>query len=163
MLDPSLVLGARGQQWISRATATLPGGLIRSSTLLASEITAANWLVLRHLRSPFSWRRFDDLGSHEDAAKARAVDIALETEHLVASGGLLAARRTETVDLLVQEGFSLEVRGAGEYGRLLAQLRAVIGLELAESLARRSRYLASPSSDGSTTIVVGDVGRGATR
>jgi hypothetical protein len=185
MLDPTLALTRRGQEWIRRATSHTPPPLLVSDTLMAAlasddqralAIYRSAW-VSGHPSWPHHISGVQRVRAHDDpmdevAAHLLAGDsgqrVAADTWYAINDGALLAARRTPTFDQLVQAGVRLVIEGRRKYLDVVDQLASEFAFELVYSLARRSRYFAvgpaacaDPGWDRSPAMLIYDAGVGA--
>jgi hypothetical protein len=171
VLDPSLWLGARGQQWIVRARREGAGDVLHvSPTLLdLDDLTLSYFSASRFgVRTPgrLVTTPAGYVPEHhiDGELPPLVAAVASETYSLLRGDGVLAARRGETMDLLVQLGVRAVVDGQASYLRMLGDLELLLGDDLVRALSRRTRYLAVSSTDqGEPILLIGDAGRWSIR
>lgn len=184
VLDPSHVLGRRGQQWLRRYVKT-PSGQVSTSYALVTELhSPAQPSPLQPLLSTY----FGGYGVEQFRFDASAVqlladtsrcrmhggevigrqlrDVVCETMGGVEDNGILGARRLETASLFVQHGGVFEMHGRAEYARLASEVVQIVGQPLADAFLRRSRFLGhwgGRGVAGEPLLVLADAGVGVTR
>lgn len=184
-LDPTLLLTRRGWEWVSRAHDQSCSAFGTSGNLLVA-IDQRDPAALRAYRPLLRFGRWDPWHGprtfqrpiqsvHFDPADevARRLvlagmggRIAADLWAALTEGGLLAARRFPTFDLLVQAEVRLVVEGGASYDRLTSLLEPEIRCDLAAALLRRTRYLAASTrllagfEHPQPTVLVSDAGPG---
>jgi hypothetical protein len=160
VIDPTLILVQRGRVWIERATGTTSMPLMTSKTLLDA-LACRDESALGTYR-PRGLFGYVDLPSPPSGLHGLAAPSPLDdavSECLLRSGRhghivadlwyalqedvWLIARRATTLDQLVQAGVRLIVEGHNGYLTAIDEIASSLGLELANALARRTRYLVS--------------------
>jgi hypothetical protein len=149
VVDPSLTMSAAGRMWLERAKKErIP--VLASQTLIEA-MFAGDVETLSYFRADFpsTGRRlrrgplgYEVLGSGPQVPY-RVQAIAAEILEGMRQGGLLVARRRETLDLINQSGIRLLSVDASAYRDHLLILESWVGAVLTESLARRTRYFAT--------------------
>jgi hypothetical protein len=162
VLDPSMLMGARSEQWLARAASQgVLGRLVAPAASATPDLDAGPILG-----SPGFWRgwfpravphpgfvaqmqpvRFDH-GWHPALPRPRPEaahqQLALDVWAALVEGHTLVARRTGVLDRLVQCGIALEVLALHDECSAEAAWRASGDLppDLVEALRRRTRLLA---------------------
>lgn len=169
VLDPTLFLRQRGIQWMRRTRHFKLCNVLASGTLLDKSWSGdADGLACFESRSFWSSgpkllyglnleylpiRRIDT-NYFCRAESAVCAQIAGETFSGVLDGGILAARRLATMQVLMDR-YDVEVRLRGERhrGELAMKVLLSLGDQLGEALLRRCRYLAEAHLEGTHGIL----------
>jgi hypothetical protein len=157
ILDPTLILTARGRGWCSRVAknVTAPAAVLQSRN---------DGIHLYRWRWPFGGG-FDDWPPLPDHVipirSAGAPDVVADLWHGMKCGGLLVARRPVTFDELVERGCTVE-QSASWVDAAKVATEHLVGAEASAALWRRIRFAAVHDPDRGL-IRIADAGRGSYR
>lgn len=182
LVDPTLLMTMRGQQWIHRVAEHGQLDHLATSAAFWKVLVAGDTLALAAYRLPwFGWgyRSVDLYGLPQinlvgtdanDEVGSCLVNhgpsgpIAADLWTGLRSGGCLAARRPATLDLFVRAGARLVVEGPSRYERQLARISKTMDPELVGALARRARFLVVQTRAGTrSSLAVFDAGKAGYR
>lgn len=182
LVDPTLLMTMRGQQWIHRVAEHGQVEHLATSAAFWEVLAAGDTHALAAYRLPwFGWgyRSVDLYGLPQvhlvvtdanDEVGSSLVSlgpsgsIAADLWTGLRSGGCLAARRPATLDLFVRAGARLVVEGSSRYERQLARISKTMDPELVGALARRTRFLVVQTRQETwSSLAVFDAGKAGYR
>lgn len=158
MVDPTLMMTKRGQDWLRRtSSSSTPVPIWCSSSYMDVGVTPSLYKnSIFASRSAYDWLADDLIGLlrpiagnplsadslRVDRLRSENVSLILDIWHGLIQGLWLVARRPQTFDALVEAGVTIVVRGRDHYSQAFAEAAKDLEGDLAAALDRRVRFLA---------------------